>query len=173
MGEDTDRLVLGLAIAGLAVTAATYVSVGGGRRYAPADAGQGCPQVGGWAKGSRHGQADSAREMVDAPMLQNRVASGSVMRPGQIPDGDKSGVPRRKGRRAGASRQGRGRIGERAGTRGALDTLRVARVRRNIARAARLAEFRGARPARPQTAWPWRTAAAAGAFDLTLWCSAR
>jgi hypothetical protein len=29
MGEDTDRLVLGLAIAGLAVTAATYVSVGG------------------------------------------------------------------------------------------------------------------------------------------------
>jgi len=31
MGEDTDRLVLGLATAGLAVTVATYVSVGGGR----------------------------------------------------------------------------------------------------------------------------------------------
>ncbi|MFN5715339.1 MAG: hypothetical protein ACK463_12345, partial [Bradyrhizobium sp.] len=29
MGEDTDQLVLGLAAAGLAVTAATYVSVGG------------------------------------------------------------------------------------------------------------------------------------------------
>src|ERR1700678_4022203 len=29
MGEDTDRVVLGLATAGLAVTAATYVSVGG------------------------------------------------------------------------------------------------------------------------------------------------
>lgn len=29
MGEDTDRLVLGLAAAGLAVTAATYVSAGG------------------------------------------------------------------------------------------------------------------------------------------------
>ncbi len=29
MGEDTDRLVLGLATAGLAVTAVTYVSVGG------------------------------------------------------------------------------------------------------------------------------------------------
>ena len=29
MGEETDRLVLGLAAAGLAVTAATYVSVGG------------------------------------------------------------------------------------------------------------------------------------------------
>ena len=29
MGEDTDHLVLGLATAGLAVTAATYVSVGG------------------------------------------------------------------------------------------------------------------------------------------------
>src|SRR5260370_1401914 len=30
MGEDTDRLILGLATAGLAVTAATYVSVGRG-----------------------------------------------------------------------------------------------------------------------------------------------
>src|SRR5207244_11255126 len=29
MGEDTDRLVLGLATAGLAVTAATYITVGG------------------------------------------------------------------------------------------------------------------------------------------------
>src|ERR1700742_4280831 len=29
MGEDTDRLILGLATAGLAVTAATYVSIGG------------------------------------------------------------------------------------------------------------------------------------------------
>ena len=29
MGEDTDRLVLGLAAAGLAVTAATFVSIGG------------------------------------------------------------------------------------------------------------------------------------------------
>ena len=29
MGEETDRLVLGLAAAGLAVTAATYVSLGG------------------------------------------------------------------------------------------------------------------------------------------------
>ena len=45
MGEETDRLVLGLAAAGLAVTAATYVSVGG--RSAGAcrpHAGQGCPQ---------------------------------------------------------------------------------------------------------------------------------
>src|ERR1700676_5809340 len=29
MGEDTDRLVLGLATAGLVVTAATYISIGG------------------------------------------------------------------------------------------------------------------------------------------------
>ena len=45
MGEDTDRLVLGLAAAGLAVTAATYVSVGGvGAGARRADDGQGCPQ---------------------------------------------------------------------------------------------------------------------------------
>ncbi len=45
MGEDTDRLVLGLATAGLAVTAATYVSVGGVAPVrAGAHAGQGCAQ---------------------------------------------------------------------------------------------------------------------------------
>src|SRR5258708_3829300 len=84
MGEDTDRLVLGLAAAGLAVTAATYVSVGG---VAPVRAGltlvKDARKVGRLGEGLTAWAGRSARNMVDTPMLQNVVASGSVMRPGE------------------------------------------------------------------------------------------
>src|ERR1700682_1122022 len=83
MGEDTDRLVLGLAIAGLAVTGAAYVSVGGG---APGRAGltmvKDARKVGRLGEGLTRWASRSAREVVDAPMLQHAVASGSVMLPG-------------------------------------------------------------------------------------------
>src|SRR5713101_9988741 len=83
MGEDTDHLILGLATAGLAVTAATYVSVGG---VAPVRAGltlvKDARKVGRLGKGLTQWAGRSAREMVDAPMLQNAAASGSVLRPG-------------------------------------------------------------------------------------------
>ncbi len=84
MGEDTDRLVLGLATAGLAVTAATYVSVGGA---APVRAGltlvKDARKVGRLGEGLAAWAGRSAREVVDTPMLQNAVASGSVLRPGE------------------------------------------------------------------------------------------
>lgn len=82
MGEDTDRLVLGLAAVGLAVTAATYVSVGGA---APVRAGltlvKDARKVGRLSEGLAAWAGRSAREVVDTPMLQNAVASGSVLRP--------------------------------------------------------------------------------------------
>src|SRR5580704_4515287 len=84
MGEDTDRLVLGLAAVGLAVTAATYVSLGG---VAPVRAGltlvKDARKVGRLGEGLTQWAGRSAREMVDTPLLQNAVASGSVLRPGQ------------------------------------------------------------------------------------------
>ena len=107
MGEDTDRLVLGLATAGLAVTAATYVSVGG---VAPVRAGltlvKDARKVGRLGEGLTEWAGRSAREVVDAPVLQNAVASGSVLRPGQTRQRDQGRVPRREGRRAGAAGQG-------------------------------------------------------------------
>ena len=79
MGEDTDRLVLGLATAGLAVTAATYVSVGG---VAPVRAGltlvKDARKVGRLGEGLTEWAGRSARDMVDTPVLENAVASGSV-----------------------------------------------------------------------------------------------
>ena len=99
-GEDTDRLVLGLAAVGLVVTAATYVSVGG---VAPLRAGltlvKDARKVGRLGEGLTLWAGRSAREMVDTPVLQHAIASGSVLRPGQAMTAIKAAfAPRRPAR---------------------------------------------------------------------------
>src|ERR1700754_4897779 len=83
MGEDTDRLVLGLATAGLAVTAVTYVSVGGAT---PLRAGltlvKDARKVGRLGEGLAEWAGRSAREVVNTPALEEAVATSSVLRPG-------------------------------------------------------------------------------------------
>src|ERR1700682_5197011 len=126
MGEDTDRLILGLAAVGLAVTAATYVSVGG---VAPVRAG--LTLVKDARKGGRLGEGlsqwagRSARAMVDTPMLQNAVASGSVMRPGETMTAIRAAFRAEKAGGLVRLAKDVGRVSEKAGTRGALDTLRI------------------------------------------------
>ena len=171
MGEDTDRLVLGLAAAGLAVTAATYVSVGGA---APVRAGltlvKDARKVGRLGEGLTAWAGRSAREMVDAPMLQNAVASGSVMRPGQTMTAIRAAFHAEKAGALVRLAKDVGRIGEKAGTRAALDTLRVAEGPKDVARAARLAESKGGQTrAILKLLGRGALLLAAGAFDLTLW----
>jgi len=144
MGEDTDRLVLGLATAGLAVTAITYVSVGGA---APVRAGltlvKDARKVGRLGEGLAAWAGRSAREVVDTPMLQNAVAKGSVFRPGETVSAIKAAF---RAEKAGALvRLGKDvtRVAEKTGTRGAMDTLRIAEGPKDVARAARLAEAQG------------------------------
>ena len=171
MGEDTDRLVLGLAAAGLAVTAATYVSVGG---VAPVRAGltlvKDARKVGRIGEGLTEWASRSARGMVDAPMLQDAVASASVMRPGQTITAVKAAFHAEKAGALVRLAKDVGRIGEKAGARGALDTLRVAEGPADVARAARLAESKGGQT-RAILKMLGRGALllAAGAFNLTLW----
>ncbi|WMT72047.1 hypothetical protein [Bradyrhizobium sp. Ash2021] len=144
MGEDTDRLVLGLATAGLAVTAATYVSVGG---VAPIRAGltmvKDARKVGRLGEGLTQWAGRSAREVVDAPVLQQAVATGSVLRPGESVSAIKAAFRAEKAGALVRLAKDVGRVGEAAGTRGALDTLRIAEGPKDVARAARLAESRG------------------------------
>jgi hypothetical protein len=171
MGEDTDRLVLGLAIAGLAVTAATYVSVGG---VAPVRAGltlvKDARKVGRLGEGLTQWAGRSARGMVDAPMLQNAVASGSVMRPGQTMSAIRAAFHAEKAGALVRLAKDVGRVAEKAGTRGALDTLRIAEGPKDVARAARLAEFKGGQTrAILKVLGRGALLLAAGAFNLTLW----
>ncbi|TYO63705.1 hypothetical protein FXV83_25965 [Bradyrhizobium hipponense] len=171
MGEDTDRLVLGLAAVGLAVTAATYVSVGGA---APVRAGltlvKDARKVGRLGEGLAKWAGRSAREVVDTPMLQNAVASGSVLRPGETARAIKAAFHAEK---AGALvRLGKDvtRVAEKTGARGAMDTLRIAEGPKDVARAARLAQAQGGKTrAIMKLLGRGALLLVGGAFDLTLW----
>lgn len=171
MGEDTDRLVLGLATTGLAVTAATYVSVGGA---APVRAGltlvKDARKVGRLGEGLAKWAGRSAREVVDTPMLQNAVAKGSVFRPGETVSAIKAAF---RAEKAGALvRLGKDvtRVAEKTGTRGAMDTLRIAEGPKDVARAARLAEAQGGKTrAIMKLLGRGALLLIGGAFDLTLW----
>lgn len=171
MGEDTDHLVLGLAAAGLAVTAATYVSVGGA---VPVRAGltmvKDARKVGRLGEGLTQWAGRSAREVVDAPMLQQAVASGSVLRPGQTVSAIQAAFRAEKAGALVRLAKDVGRVGEKAGMRGALDTLRIAEGPKDVARAARLAESKGGQTrAILKLLGRGALLLAAGAFNLTLW----
>jgi hypothetical protein len=171
MGEDTDRLVLGLATAGLVVTAATYISIGG---VAPVRAGltlvKDARKVGRLGEGLTEWAGRSARGMIDAPMLQNAVASGSVMRPGQTMTAIRAAFHAEKAGGLVRLAKDVGRVSEKAGTRGALDTLRIAEGPKDVARAAQLAESRGSQTrAILKVLGRGALLLAAGAFNLTLW----
>jgi hypothetical protein len=171
MGEETDRLILGLAAAGLVVTAATYVSLGG---MAPARAGltlvKDARKVGRLGERLTEWAGRSAREVVDGPMLQNAVATGSVLRPGQTIGAIRAAFRTEKAGALIRAAKDVGRVGEKAGIRAARDTLRVAENPKDLARAARLAESsRGKTRAILKLLGRGALVLAAGAFDLTMW----
>lgn len=171
MGEDTDHLVLGLATAGLAVTAATYVSVGGA---APLRAGlslvKDTRKVGRLSEGLVTWAGRSARDVVDTPVLQKAVASGSVLRPGETISAVKAAFRAEKAGALVRLAKDVGRVGEKAGMRAAKDTLKIAESPKDVARAARLAEAKGGQT-RAIFKMLGRGALllAAGAFNLASW----
>jgi hypothetical protein len=171
MGENVDQLVLGLATVGLAVTAATYVSVGGA---VPVRAGlsmvKDARKVGRLGAGLTEWAGRSARGVVDAPMLQQAVATASIARPGQTISAVKAAF---KAEKAGALvrlAKDVGRVAEKAGTKGALDVLRIADGPKDVARAARLAESKGSQTrAIVKILGRGALLLTAGAFNLAWW----
>ena len=171
MGEDTDQLVLGLAAVGLVVTAATYVSVGG---VAPLRAGltqvKDARKVGRLGEGLTLWAGRSAREMVDTPVLQHAIASGSVLRPVQTMTAIKAAFRSEKAGALVRLAKDVGRVGEKAGIRAAKDTLKIAEGPRDVARAARLAEAKGGQTrAFLKLLGRGALLLVTGAFNLTLW----
>src|SRR5579859_5010736 len=171
MGEDTDRLVLGLATAGLAVTAATYVSIGG---VAPVRAGlslvKDARKVGRLGEGLTEWAGRSAREVVDTSMLQEAVSTAAVTRPTQTVSAITAAFRAEKAGALVRLAKDVGRVGEKAGARGALDTLKIAEGPEDVARAARLAEASGSKTrAILKLLGRGALLLAAGAFDLSIW----
>ncbi|WP_315831761.1 hypothetical protein [Bradyrhizobium prioriisuperbiae] len=170
-GEEPDRLVLGLATAGLAITAATYVSVGGA---APVRAGltlvKDARKTGRLGAGLAGWAGRSARDVVDTAMLREAVTTASVARPGASITAIKAAFRAEKAGALLRAAKDVGRVSERVGTRGALETLRVAEGPKDIARAARLAEAKGGQTrAILKLLGRGALLLAAGAFNLTLW----
>jgi ATP-dependent protease HslVU (ClpYQ) peptidase subunit len=171
MGEETDRLVLGLATAGLAVTAATYVSVGGA---APVRAGlslvKDARKVGRLGEGLAEWAGRSARDVVDTPVLAEAVASSSVLHPSHSVSAISAAFRAEKAGALVRLAKDVGRITEKVGTRGALDTLKIAEGPKDVSRAARLAEAEGGKTrAILKILGRGALLLLGGAFDLTLW----
>jgi hypothetical protein len=153
------------------VTAATYVSAGGA---APVRAGltlvKDARKVGRLGEGLAEWAGRSARDVVDTPFLEEAVASASITRPQDTVtairaafNAEKVGALVRLGKDV-------GRITEKAGSKGALDTLRIAESPKDVARAARLAEAKGGQTrAILKVLGRGALLLATGAFDLALW----
>ncbi|MBN9599979.1 MAG: hypothetical protein J0G28_09955 [Afipia sp.] len=143
-GEEADRLVLGLAGVGLAVTAASYVSAGG---VVPLRAGlslvKDARRAGRLGAGLSAWTGRAARDVVDTPMLRQAVQRVSITHPGETARAMKAAFRAEKAGALVRLAKDVGRIGEKAGTKGALDVLRVADGPKDVARAARLAESKG------------------------------
>jgi hypothetical protein len=171
MGEDTDRLILGLASAGLAITAATYVSAGG---VTPVRAGltlvKDARKVGRIGEGLTEWAGRTARGIVDAPMLKTAMADASIMRPWQTVDAVRAAFRAEKAGGLVRLAKDVGRVGEKAGTKGALDALRIAEGPKDVARAARLAEAKGGQTrALMKMFGRGALLLAMGAFNLSIW----
>ena len=171
MGEETDRLVLGLATAGLAVTAVTYLSIGSA---APLRAGfslvKDARKVGRLGEGLAEWAGRSAREVVDAPALQQAIASSSALRPRESVGAIRAAFRAEKAGGLVRLAKDVGRVTEKAGTRGALDTLKIAEGPKDVARAARLAEAKGGQTrAILKLLGRGALLLATGLFDVALW----
>lgn len=144
LGDAPDRLVLGLAAVGLAVTAGTYASAGA---ISPARAGlsllKGARRSARLSAGLTDWARRSATDMVDANLLRRAVAGASVTRPMDSLGAIRAAVRTEKAGLFVAAVKDVGRVGEKAGARAALDIVKVADGPKDLARAARLAEAKG------------------------------
>jgi hypothetical protein len=171
LGEEPDRLVLGLAAVGLAVTAGTYASLG---TASPARAGlsllKGARKSARLSAGLIDWARRSATELVDTNLLRRAVADASVIRPMQSFGAIKAAVRTEKAGLLVAAVKDVGRVGDKAGMRAALDTVKIADNPKELARAARLAESKGSQT-RAIVKLLGRSALllVAGAFNLASW----
>jgi hypothetical protein len=171
LGEEPDRLVLGLAAVGLAVTAGTYASLG---TASPARAGlsllKGARKSARLSAGLTDWARRSATELVDTNLLQRAVANASVTRPMQSFGAIQAAVRTEKAGLLVAAVKDVGRVGDKAGMRAALDTVKVADNPKELARAARLAEAKGSQTrAIMKLLGRGALLLVAGAFNLASW----
>jgi hypothetical protein len=170
-GRDGDQLVLGLACVGLAVTAGTYATVG-----AAAPVRVGLTVVKAARKTGRLGGAMAAwinralREVVDWTALKRAITSASIAEPAAAMRGAREAVKVEKAQELVRLVGDVGRVQARAGTRAALDGLKVAEGSRDMSRIARLAAAKGGKTrAILKLAGRGAIVLTVGTFNLATW----
>jgi hypothetical protein len=170
-GQQGDELILGLACVGLAVTAGTYAAAGLG---APARAGltviKGARKTG--AIGSRMAGAinRSLREVVDWGVLKRAAGKASIFAPVASARAAREAVKVEKAGGLVRLVGDVGRVQSKAGTRAALDGLRIAESPGDMSRIARLAAAKGGKTrAILKLAGRAAIVLAAATFDLAMW----
>jgi hypothetical protein len=144
MGEPADELVLGLSGLGIAVTAGTYASLGAaapGRIgltmiKAARKTGRISVSMAGWV-------TRSLREAVDLTALRRAVVSFSLVQPGVAVRVAREAVKVEKSEGLMRLVSDVGRVQSKAGTKAALEGLKISEGPRDMAKVARLAEAKG------------------------------
>ena len=169
--RDGDELVLGLACVGLAVTAGTYATVG-----AAAPARVGLTVVKAARKTGRLGGAMAAwinrslREVIDWTALKRAINSASIAEPAAAMRGVRGAVKIEKAQELVRLVGDVGRVQARAGTRAALDGLKLAEGSRDMSRIARLAAAKGGKTrAILELAGRGAIVLTVGTFNLATW----
>jgi hypothetical protein len=170
-GDDADEVVLALAGAGLAVTAGTYAMLG-----AAAPARVGLTLVKAARKTGRLGRAMAAwvnrslREMVDWTALKGTVSARSLAQPAAAARTMREAIRVEKAQPLLRFVGDVGRVQASAGTRAALDGLKLAEGPRDVSKLARLAAAKGGKTrAILKLAGRSAIVLAVGAFDLAMW----
>jgi hypothetical protein len=170
-GGDGDELVLGLACVGLAVTAGTYVTVG-----AAVPARVGLTVVKTARKSGRLGAPMAAwidrslREVVDWTALKRAVNGASIAEPTAVMRGAREAVKVEKAQELVRLVGDVGRVQAGAGTRAALDGLKLAEGSRDMSRIARLAAAKGGKTrAILKLAGRGAIVLMVGTFNLAMW----
>ena len=143
-GEEVDELILGLACVGLAVTAGTYATLGAG---APARLGISVVKAAG-KTGRMSAKMTQAllrplRETIDMTALRKGLAGPVLSQPALALRAVRQAVKVEKARDLVRMAGDLGTVQAKAGTRAALDGLRIADSPKDITRLARLADAKG------------------------------
>jgi hypothetical protein len=170
-GRGGDELILGLACVGLAVTAGTYATVG-----AAAPARVGLTVVKAARKTGRLGGAMAAwinrslREAVDWTTLKRAINSASIAEPAAAMRSAREAVKVEKAQELVRLVGDVGRVQGSAGTRAALDGLKLAEGSRDMSRIARLAGAKGGKTrAILKLAGRGAIVLTMGTFNLAMW----
>jgi hypothetical protein len=170
-GQEADHLILGLSAVGIAVTAGTYASLGTG---APARMGlslvKAARKTGRISARMAESVTRTLRSVVDGPALRKAVSNASLTNPAVAVRGVREAVKLEKADDLFRLTRNVGDIQAKAGTRAALDGLKISDSPREMARVAKLAEKEGGKT-RAILKFLGRGAIAltVAAFDLSMW----